>query len=51
VRDVALSVDAVKEVYALADPAANADLARFVAMAEAQPAADAATAPEAPVTE
>jgi cytoskeletal protein RodZ len=51
VRDVALSVDAVKEVYALADPAANADLARFIAMAEAQPAPDAAPVPEAPVTE
>ncbi len=37
VRDVALSATAVKEVYALADPEADADLARFVAVAEAQP--------------
>ena len=36
VRDVALSVDALKEVYALADPKEDADLARFVAVAEAQ---------------
>jgi hypothetical protein len=39
VRDVALSVDALREVYALADPNADADLARFVAVAEARPAA------------
>lgn len=52
VRDVALSVDALKDVYALADPAANADLARYVAVAEAGPApADAAPAPGEAVTE
>jgi cytoskeletal protein RodZ len=50
VRDVALSVDAVKEVYALADPAANSDLARFVAVAQAQPATEAPAADQ-PVTE
>jgi cytoskeletal protein RodZ len=50
VRDVALSTEALKEVYALADPAANADLARIIAVAQAQPAPDAA-APAAPATE
>ncbi len=35
VRDVALSATALPEVYALADPEADADLARFVAVAEA----------------
>lgn len=39
VRDVALSATALPEVYALADPEADADLARFVAVAEAQSAA------------
>jgi cytoskeletal protein RodZ len=51
VRDVALSVDAVKEVYVLADPAANADLARYVAVAQAQPAAEAPAAYVEPVGE
>lgn len=37
VRDVALSATDVRDVYALADPEADADLARFVAVAEAQP--------------
>ena len=37
VRDVTLSATAVKEVYAVADPTSDADLARFVAVAEAQP--------------
>ena len=45
-----LSTEALKEVYALADPAANADLARFVAVAEVQTAPDAA-ATDTPVTE
>jgi hypothetical protein len=45
VRDVALSVEALKEVYALADPAADADLARFVAVAEALPATADGTVP------
>jgi cytoskeletal protein RodZ len=50
VRDVALSVTAVTEVYALADPAANADLARYIAVAQAQPATQAPVADQ-PVTE
>jgi cytoskeletal protein RodZ len=50
VRDVALSTDALKDVSALADPAANADLARIIAVAQAQPAADPATA-DAPESE
>ena len=36
VKDVALSQTALTEVFALADPEADADLARFVAVAEAQ---------------
>jgi cytoskeletal protein RodZ len=44
VRDVALSTEALKEVYALADPAANSDLARIIAVAQAQTAPDAAAA-------
>lgn len=36
VRDVALSVDAVRDVYDEVDPQDDADLARFVAVAEAQ---------------
>lgn len=48
VRDVALSVDALKEVYALADPAQDEDLARFVALAQAAPAPEGQpAAPEA----
>ena len=43
VRDVVLSVDALREVFALADPAQNADLARYVAVAEAGVAAPSAT--------
>jgi hypothetical protein len=33
VRDVALSVDALKEVYTVADLSQNAELARFAAVA------------------
>jgi cytoskeletal protein RodZ len=44
VRDVALSVEALKEVYALADLAQDEDLARYVALVQAQPAPDAAAA-------
>jgi hypothetical protein len=48
VRDVALSVDALKEVYALADLTQDENLARFVALAQAQPAAEGQpAAPEA----
>ena len=36
VREVVLSAEALPEAYALADPEADADLARFVAVAEAQ---------------
>ncbi|MDU8942008.1 helix-turn-helix domain-containing protein [Ovoidimarina sediminis] len=36
VRDVALSATVLPQTYALADPEADADLARFVAVAEAQ---------------
>ncbi len=36
VRDVALSIDAVKEAYEVADLSQDADLARFTAVAEAQ---------------
>lgn len=36
VRNVRLSTDAVRDVYAVADATADADLARFVAVAEAQ---------------
>ncbi len=43
VRDVALSVDALREAYALADPAAHADLARFIAVADASSARAPAT--------
>ena len=39
VRDVALSATALPETYAVADPEADADLARFVAVAEAQSSA------------
>ena len=36
VRAVALSIDAVKEAYEVADLTQDADLARFTAVAEAQ---------------
>jgi hypothetical protein len=36
VRDVTMSIAALREVYAVADPEADADLKRFVAVAEAQ---------------
>jgi hypothetical protein len=41
VRDVALSIDALKQSYSVADLSSDADLARFTAVAEAQ--TDAAT--------
>jgi cytoskeletal protein RodZ len=40
VKDVALSAKTVPAAYALADPEADSDLARFVAVAEAQAATD-----------
>lgn len=36
VRDVTMAVDSLRQKYALADPEADADLARFAAVAEAQ---------------
>ncbi len=36
VRDVRMAADDLRDTYALADPEADADLARFVAVAEAQ---------------
>jgi hypothetical protein len=45
VRDVALSVDALKDVYALADLTQDTELARIVAVAQAQQAAAGQDAP------